>query len=326
MKCKVIARYVIEVPPGIAPAGTTDAAKQVGLIFCFQEHGTPTGNDLFPVRQTLRRLGLTSNYVLLAPHSQDGPGKFLITDHEPIKKLLAWALKTYPINPRRVYMYGKGEGGKISGEFTMTHPDLVTAAITYSWGWWLMPSELDSPIDPVNTAPEIYMVLGMRDYSHHIATVRETFDRVRFKGYHVIAREFDEGGERSYHPPSNDDAISWATRLRNKNIAPSASEMNLVKGFAKNAPAPVSGYYPSLELVGGAPAGTILQKLFTSSNADVRAAAAETCNHGIFGDATTAALTKLLSDPSAQVRANALRALTSYANWRYQPAQEALIR
>ena len=69
--------------------------------------------------------------------------------------MLAWALKTYPINPRRVYMYGKGEGGKFSGEFTMTHPDLVTAAITYSWGWWLMPSELDSPIDPVNTAPEI---------------------------------------------------------------------------------------------------------------------------------------------------------------------------
>ena len=126
---KVIARYAIEVPAGIAPAGTIDPAKQVGLIFCFQEHGTPTGNDLFPVRQTLRRLGLTNNYVLLAPHSQDGPGKFLISDHEPIKKMLAWALKTYPINPRRVYMYGKGEGGKFSGEFTMTHPDLVTAAI-----------------------------------------------------------------------------------------------------------------------------------------------------------------------------------------------------
>ena len=93
---KVIVRYVIEVPPDIAPAGTTDPARQVGLIFCFQEHGTPTGNDLFPVRQTLRRLGLASNYVLLAPHSQDVPGKFLIADHEPIKKLLAWALKTYP--------------------------------------------------------------------------------------------------------------------------------------------------------------------------------------------------------------------------------------
>jgi len=172
---KVIVRYKIEVPPGIAPAGTTDPAKQVGLIFCLQEHGTPTGNDLFPVRESLRRLGLSNSYVLVAPHSQDGPGKFLAADHEPIKKLLAWAQKTYPINPRRVYMFGKGEGGKMSGEFTMTHPDLITAAITYSWGWWLMPSELDTPIDPVNSAPEFYMVVGLRDYSHHLATVRATF-------------------------------------------------------------------------------------------------------------------------------------------------------
>src|SRR6266516_1350688 len=76
---QTILKYVIEVPPGIAPAGTTDPAKQVGLIFCFQEHGTPTGNDLFPVRQTLRRLGQTHNYVLLAPHSQEGPAKVQIT-------------------------------------------------------------------------------------------------------------------------------------------------------------------------------------------------------------------------------------------------------
>jgi hypothetical protein len=52
----------------------------------------------------------------------------------------------------------------------------------------------------------------------------------------------------------------------------------------------------SLTLVGGAPAGAVLEKLFVSSDAGVRAAAAETCNHGIFGGATTAALGKLLAD------------------------------
>ena len=39
-----------------------------------------------------------------------------------------------PTHPRRVYMFGKGEGSKISMEFMMTHPDIVTAAIGYSWG------------------------------------------------------------------------------------------------------------------------------------------------------------------------------------------------
>ena len=55
---KTILKYVIEVPPGMAAAGTTDPARQVGLILCSQEHDTPTGNDLFPVRQSLLRQGL----------------------------------------------------------------------------------------------------------------------------------------------------------------------------------------------------------------------------------------------------------------------------
>jgi hypothetical protein len=58
---KTILKYVIEVPPGIAAAGTVDPAKQVGLILCSQEHDTPTGNDLFPVRQSLLRQGLLDN-------------------------------------------------------------------------------------------------------------------------------------------------------------------------------------------------------------------------------------------------------------------------
>src|SRR5439155_18183339 len=244
-----IIKYVIEVTPGIASAGTTDPARQVGLILCSQEHDTPTGNDLFPVRQSLIRQGLLDHYVLIAPAPQGR--KFGPDDHEPIEKLIAWAKKTYPINPRRIYMYGKGEGGKISGEFAMAHPNLVTASITYSWGWWTMPSELHEPLDALNSAPEFYMVLGLRDLSHHITTVRDTYSRVREKGYHVIYREFDDLGARTYHPPSNDDAIAWATRLRNKNIAPTAEELAQLKRVGKGA----EGYFPALALVGGAPAG-----------------------------------------------------------------------
>src|SRR5260370_29273868 len=147
---KPIVKYVIEVPPGIAPAGVTDPAKQVGLILCSQEHDTPTGNDLFPVRQSLLRQGLLDHYVLLAPAPQGR--KFGPDDHQPIEKLIAWAKKTYPINPRRVYMYGKGEGSKISMEFTMMHAAIVTAAIGYSWGAWLMPSELKEQLDFPNRA------------------------------------------------------------------------------------------------------------------------------------------------------------------------------
>jgi predicted esterase len=311
---KTIIRYVVESPEGIAPAGTTDPAKQVGLFLCFPEHDRPTGDEILPVREALKRQGLRDNFVLLAGHPQ--AQKFGLADHEPIEKLIAWAKKTYPINPRRIYMYGKGEGGKISAEFAMAHPKLVTASVTYSWGWWKMPSELSEPVDALNSAPEIYMVLGLRDLSHHITTVRDTYERMQAKGYHVIYREFEDLGARTYHPASNDDAIAWATRLRNKNIPLSAEELNLIQRSNKTA---------ALALVGGAPAGAVVRKLLDSKDANLRAAAAKTCSHGIFDEATITALTTKLADSSPEVRTAAIRALAINANWRSEAAQQALI-
>src|SRR3954466_9554674 len=89
---KTIIKYVIEAPSGIAAAGVTDPARQVGLILCSQEHDTPTGNDIFPVRQSLLRRGRLDRYVLVAPAPQGR--KFGPADHEPIEKLIGWAMKT----------------------------------------------------------------------------------------------------------------------------------------------------------------------------------------------------------------------------------------
>jgi hypothetical protein len=315
---KTIIKYVVEPPDHVAPSGTKDPARQLGLFLCFPEHDTPVDADIFPVREALWRLGLRDGYVLLAggPQAQ----KFGMADMEPIEKLIAWALKTYPINPRRVYMFGKGEGGKISAEFAMTHPKLVTAAITHSWGFWVMPSEINEAIDFENTAPEIYMNLGLRDLATHLTTVRDTYPRVAAKGYHVIYREFEDMGSRSYYPPSNDDSVAWAVRMRNKNIEPSAEERALLK-----APAMVDGHFPSLVLVGGAPAGAVLQELLQSKDEKIRAAAAETARRGSFGEKAVAALARLTGDPSPRVRQTAIRALAVHANWRSQVAQKALI-
>jgi hypothetical protein len=320
---KTIIKYVVETPETMAPVGTKDPAKQLGLILCFPEHDRPVGDEIYPVREALKRLGLSDHYVLLAGGPQER--KFGPADREPIEKLIAWATKTYPINPRRIYMYGKGEGGKISGEFAMFHPQLVTSAMTYSWGWWTMPSELKEAIDPLGSAPEFYMVLGLRDLSYHITTVRDAYSRVNAKGYHVIYREFEELGARTYHPVSNDDGIAWFTKLRNKNVPLSAGETQLLRRFDKSAPAPVNGYFSDLVLVGGAPAGVVVEKLLASDRADIRAAAAETCARGIFSEATMGAVAKLTQDASPKVRRAAIRALSIQANWRSAAAQQALV-
>src|SRR5712664_1157316 len=80
---QTIVRYVVEAPENIAPAGTRDPARQVGLILCSAEHDRPTGDEILPVREALRRLGLSDEYVLLAGHSQ--AQKFGPADDEPIE-------------------------------------------------------------------------------------------------------------------------------------------------------------------------------------------------------------------------------------------------
>src|SRR4051795_1024371 len=94
---KTIIKYEVETPEGMAAAGTKDPAKQLGLILCFPEHDRPVGDEILPVREALKRLGLSDQYVLLAGGPQ--ARKFGAADHEPIEKLIAWAKQTYPINP-----------------------------------------------------------------------------------------------------------------------------------------------------------------------------------------------------------------------------------
>src|SRR6185369_4637716 len=71
---KTIVRYIVEAPANVAPASVTDPARQVGVIFCFQEHTSPPGADIFPVRESLKRLGLSDDYVLLAIRAQSPRG------------------------------------------------------------------------------------------------------------------------------------------------------------------------------------------------------------------------------------------------------------
>ncbi len=312
---KFTVRYAVEAP---AHSGLTgDPRQQLGLILCFPEHDRPTADEILPVRESLRRQGLADGYVLIGIHPQ--AQKFGDADHEPIRQMIAWARKTYPINPRRIYMYGKGEGAKISGEFGTQNATLIAAAVTYSWGWWKIPSELTpATVHP----PTYYTVLGMRDLLTHIQTVRDTYSRMNTKGLPMIYREFDELGARTYHPPSNDDGLAFATRLRNKNLPLSAEEAHLLKTFK---PVVAQGYFKELALVGGAEAGVMVQKLLTHSDAQLRAAAAETCSQAIFDEATVAGLAKTLVDSEPKVRAATLKTLAMLANWRSQEAQRILI-
>ena len=104
----------------------------MGVIFCPQEHGNPTGTDLYPVRESPsdwieRQLHTFSRSF---PRSRRENGA---QDQVAFLKLLSWAEKT--IRSIAAFTCTAKAKGQISGEFAVMHPDVVTAAISYSWGW-----------------------------------------------------------------------------------------------------------------------------------------------------------------------------------------------
>src|SRR5687768_3959945 len=125
---KVIVHYFVEAPANVAPASVTDPAKQVGVIVCLQEHTEQPQAGIYPVRMSLKRLGLADQFVLLAFQAQSGipgpggrGGGLGAADIDPIKKVIAWAKKTYAVNPRRIYAFGKGSGGSMAGQLSTLH-------------------------------------------------------------------------------------------------------------------------------------------------------------------------------------------------------------
>jgi hypothetical protein len=323
-KGQLVVHYAIETPKVMAPADTTVPSKQLGLFVCFHEHNGKAPDETHSVIDSLKRLKLSDEYVVIGMQDGTSHGYSPVEDHERADKLIAWAKKTYPINPRRVYLWGRGEGAKMVGEFGAEHADIVAGIITYSWGF----RKTYDVKNPELNIPDFYIVLGLSDLATHLRWVRATYVLALAHGYNVIYREAEGLRGTTKHLPTNDDAILWATKMRHKTMAPSAQEMALIKPYASASAAlslePDSAAFAALTLVGGRQAGAVLAPIFEAKNERTRIKAAEICETGNFGPEAAVALAKRLNDSSGEVRRAVIRALGVQANWRLLPAQDAL--
>jgi len=165
---------------------------------------------------------------------------------------------------------------------------------------------------------EIYLTLA-KDLENHLSCVRDAYSRLRSKGYHFVYREFDELGDRTYHPRV------MTTRSRGDAAAQQeyralGEETKLLKlSTAHRPPRPWSMDAIQPWPWSAALPAAILQKLLSRRRERPRRSA-ETCKHGVFGDPQIAALTKLVSDPSVKVRQAAI-ARSDVRHWRYTAAR-----
>jgi hypothetical protein len=314
-------RYAIELPKVLPPAATTDPARQLGLFLCFHEHGGKAGDEIPTVAHALERLKLAPGYILIGVF-QAAHG-YSRQDHAHTVELLAWAKRTYAINPRRVYAFGRGEGATMAAEFALEHPDLVACAITYSWGFRAMPAAAD----PLRDLPSLYVVLGQKDIPTHLAMVRDTYARAKAHGYQLIYREFPSGGG-SVDPATNDDAVLWATLSRNKVLPLAEREAALLRPLsAADAAHPVpasAGLFTNVTLVGGPQAGALLVPLLGGKDDAARLLAAHAAEHAMLGEDALTAIAALLGERGPALRKAALAALGANVAWGSPVAKRAL--
>ena len=319
---KFVITYAIEVPRGCPPADTTDPTKQLGLFLCFHGKGGQATHEAGNVVRIMKGLKLLDGYIVLGAKSQ-GEGWEEEADVPQVTKLTQWALKKYPVNPRRVYTFGMSSGGNFSGVFGLAKPDLIAASVIYGSGVYkrgLMAK------DPKLALPDFYMVMGLDDDEPHKNGSRGTYRAWKDIGINVIYREIDGLGHSSHHPPTNDETIQWAIRQRHKTMALSAAETDLLRPIAKNAKklGITDAEADTLALIGGFPAASVVKDLFDHKDPAVRVRAATVCDRALMGDAITALLAKKVKDKEATVRAAAFASLNTGANVRYQSAQDTL--
>lgn len=316
-----VVHYFMSVPGGLPAAGETDPKRQVGLFLTFHEHGG-TGKDEIPsVTKSLANLKREGDFVVLGMPIEAGSHPYSQADHDRAKKLLDYALKSWPINPRRVYLWGRGEGATMAHQFGTENKAAIAAMITYSWGSERWPSNAD------NSQPDLYLVIGLADYpDSHVPLVRRVYQAAKKAQFNVIYREVPGLKGPTGGALTNDDAVHWAISSRHKTQTLSAAEQSIVARYdAPQAICPDASQFAGVELVGGTQAGKVLPGLLAASTEASRVLAARISGRANFGAEADTALATKLTDASAAVRKEAISALGQVANWRNQAAQQALI-
>jgi hypothetical protein len=315
--------------------------RTLGLILL--HHGM-NGNEMNyfgGAADCAKRLGLAEQYVLVAGKSR-GPG-WSPADDEYELRLIAWFKETYPIDPRRVYIWGSSNGGAHVGRFGWQHQELFAAVCGYcgSYNFQQPPENLKKLPPPPQVAEgktEWYFVHGGNDGPEKSGNAAK---ELHAKGYRVVFRKLDGYGHTDIwdgngHPDKvlvdavRDDWFLWMHSLRHKEIAPSKderAELSTMAGKMKSEK--LEGIKPLLaevQRIGGAPGGKLNDAAMDSADPEVRAAAAGTTERTLYGRESVAELIKLLKDKSDEVRQAAYRGLGTASDFRYPEAQETLIR
>ena len=203
VKKDVIMRVALHAPEKLPKT------RRLGLLILCHGYNGNEGNYYPLTVDALKRLGLTDDYVVLAGKAKN---KGWTKEDDPrMLRLMAWAKETYPIDPRRVFIFGSSNGAAFVGRFAMQHQDIFAGIVGYC-GNYQFPKD-----DPKEAKADWYFVHGSKD---NPTNSRRAADELRKRGYRCVFRQMDgyghtdiwDGGghpDRKTADAVRDDWIRW---------------------------------------------------------------------------------------------------------------------
>lgn len=307
-------------------------ARELALLLVFHGMNGNENNYYGGMKASLERTGLIEKFVLICGKSK-GPGWVLEDDGPLALRVAAWARESYPVDPRRVVIWGSSNGAHFIGRFGWKHQDRIAAAVGYCGGYNFRG---EAPPDPAATRTEWYFVHGGDD---NPGNSRRGCDQLKAMKYRYIFRQLDGYGHTDIwdgngHPDRElvhavqDDVVRWLDAARHKEIAPDEKDAGWLKEFAGSRADSLlrrRATWDGLVRIGGPAAAPAVLAGLKARGSGVRAAAARACARARFGPEVTEALAALLLDETASVRQAALQALSIHANWQDPAAVAGLI-
>ncbi len=317
-----------------APDKWIPGVKVLSLLVVHHGMNGNENNYIGGTLDCLRRLNLQDQFVVISGKSK-GAGWDVAVDGPIVLRMIDWALETYPIDPRQVYIWGSSNGAGFVGRFGWQNQDRIAAVVGYCGGYsFTKPASHD----PAAEKQEWYFVHGGKDTPENSGNACK---QIKDLGYRYVFRQLDGYGHTDIwdgqgHPDMTvvdavrDDYMLWLCGLRHKTLEPAAKDKELLAKFEDKSRAEgllgSKATYMVLSRIGGPQAGAAIAIALQSKNAGLRGSAAETCEKISFGKAVCDELAKAAEDDSDRVSQAALRALGSYANWHYPEAIDALVR
>ncbi|HET6251486.1 MAG TPA: HEAT repeat domain-containing protein [Tepidisphaeraceae bacterium] len=314
-----VIRYAGLVPPRLP------SHRLFGLILGLHGKGGDEKQQVGPISQALAANNLAGQYVVLGLKAKGESWED--ADVQPVAEAIAWALKEYPIDSRRVYAWGFSSGAFFTGKFAPRHQNLLAAGVIQSGGLW-DPPKLE---DGAEAAVQLYIIHGEKDTMVDVKMAHDACARLKAANYRFVYHELtgdDHGLRGPGGQPARQDAIRFMNALRNRAIPLTDAERKIVDDLSAKLSSgkwnpPTSAYAPLLNLA-GPETDALLVVALQSAKPTVRLNAASLCQQRLYGKPVLDALAVAMKDKDAKVRSLAIRGLGLAANFQNPDAIEAL--